>query len=186
MSVDRIFIKYFNFPRELEGAKLKAKVNYIVFLVFLFAIYMVTVDLHVSANGFDTTPPDITDVSQYPIAGNVHPEDNVKVNATVTDDLSGVKNVTLNYTNGNGTWIILEMLNLEGNIWNATIPKFPYDTNITYIISAEDNACNTISTESMGYTYQYSIITEFPSFLILPIFMITTLLVIIIRKRKDS
>jgi hypothetical protein len=145
---------------------------------------MVTADLHVSANGLDTTPPDITDVSQKPIASNVHPEDNVKVNATVTDDLSGVKNVTLHYTNGNGTWIILKMSNLEGNIWNATIPKFQYDTNITYFISAEDNACNTISTESMGYTYQYIVITEFPSFLILPIFMVTTLLAIIIGKRR--
>jgi len=93
----------------------------------------------------DTTPPNITDVSQIPLENNVLPEDEVKVNATVTDDLSGVKRVTLNYTNGNGTWFTINMTNPEGNIWNATIPTFPYGTNVTYVILAEDNVGNTVT-----------------------------------------
>ena len=59
--------------------------------------------------GVDTTPPNITDVVQIPSADNVSSEDAVKVNATVTDNFSGVKQVTLNYTNGNGTWITANM-----------------------------------------------------------------------------
>jgi len=41
--------------------------------------------------GLDTTPPNIISLSQTPPPDNVLPEDEVKVNATVTDDLSGVK-----------------------------------------------------------------------------------------------
>jgi len=135
----------------------------------------------------DTTHPNITDVSQTPPENNVLPTDEVKVNATVTDDLSGVKQVILNYTNGNGTWITAGMTNLEGNIWNATIPSFPYSTNVTYVIMAEDNANNTITTEEVfGYEYQYHVIPEFPSLIILPLFMIATFLAIIVYRRKHT
>jgi len=135
----------------------------------------------------DTTPPNITDVSQNPTENNVLPTDEVKVNATVTDDISGVKQVILNYTNGNGTWITASMTNLEGNIWNATIPSFPYSTNVTYVIMAEDNANNTITTEEVfGYEYQYHVIPEFPSLIILPLFMIATFLAIIVYRRKHT
>ena len=111
----------------------------------------------------DTTPPNITGVSQIPFEDNVLPEDEVKVNATVTDNLSRVKQVILNYTNGNGTWITVDMTNLEGNIWNATIPAFPYCTNVRYLVVAEDNANNTITTEEMEYEYQYHVIPESPT-----------------------
>jgi hypothetical protein len=133
----------------------------------------------------DTTPPNITDVSQTPTEDSVLPTDEVKVNATVTDDISGVKQVMLNYTNGNGTWITAGMTNLEGNIWNATIPAFPYCTNVTYVIMVEDNANNTITTEEVfGYEYQYHVVPEFPPLIILPLFMIATFVAIIICKRK--
>jgi len=131
----------------------------------------------------DTTPPNITEVSQTPLENNVLPEDEVEVNATVTDDLSGVKQVTLNYTNGNGTWIIVDMTNLEGNFWNATIPAFPYCTNVTYAIIAEDNANNTITTGEMGYEYKYHVIPELPSFIILPLFILFTLIAVALAKK---
>ena len=137
----------------------------------------------------DTTPPNIADVSQIPLPDNVLPEDEVKVNATVTDNVSEVKQVTLvyAYANSSGTWIrVIDMTNLEGNIWNAPIPAFPYCTNVTYTIIAEDNAGNTITTEEMEYDTQYHVIPEFPSFLILPLFMIATLLAVIIYKRKHT
>jgi hypothetical protein len=111
----------------------------------------------------DTTPPNITNIIQYPQPDNVLPKNEVKVNATVTDVLSTVKQVTLNYTNGNGTWITVNMANLGGNVWNATIPAFPYCTNVTYMVIAEDNASNTITTEEMGHEYQYHVIPEYPS-----------------------
>ena len=137
----------------------------------------------------DTTPPNITDVSQTPPKNNVQPEDEVKVNTTVTDDLSGVKRVTLNYAfaNVSGVWIkSIEMTKIEGNVWNATIPSFPYYTNVTYIITAEDNLGNQKTTEELGYEYKYQVIPEFPSFLILPLFMTPTLLVVIVYKRKHT
>lgn len=105
----------------------------------------------------DTTPPNIIDVSQIPLKDNVLSEHEVKVNATVTDDVSGVKQVILNYTIGNGTWFSKEMTNLEGNIYNATIPGFPNCTDVTYVIIAEDNANNTITTLAMGNEYQYHV-----------------------------
>jgi len=147
-------------------------------------VYVGSYDGKVYAFGPDTTPPNITDVSQFPFKNNVTPEDEVQVNATVTDDLSGVKQVTLNYTKGNGTWINVDMTNLEGNVWNATIPKFPYCNNVTYAIIAEDNANNTITTEEMGYEYKYHVIPEFPSFIIIPLFMIATALLFALCGRK--
>jgi hypothetical protein len=132
----------------------------------------------------DTTPPSIVDVSQVPSKTEVWSEDNVKVNATVTDNFSGVKKVTLKYTNSNGTWVTVEMAKIEGSVWNATIPPFPYNTNITYIITAEDSVNNTITSRQMGYTYQYSVVSEFSTLWLLPAFMMTALLLILFCKKK--
>ena len=135
----------------------------------------------------DVTPPSIENVSQTPPEENVLPDDEVKVNATITDIISGVKKVILNYTytNNTGTWSsIVNMTNLEGNIWNVTIPAFPYGTSVTYALIAEDNAGNAISSEELGYECQYQVIPEFPSIIILPIFMVATLIAIIICNKK--
>jgi hypothetical protein len=137
----------------------------------------------------DTTHPNITNVIQNPPKNNVLPEDEVKINATVTDNLSRVKQVTLiyAYSNSSGTWIrIINMANIEGNIWNATIPAFPYCTNVTYTIMAEDKAGNTITTIEMGYEYQYHVIPEFQTAIIMPLFMIATLLTVIVYRRKQE
>lgn len=133
----------------------------------------------------DNTPPVIENVYQQPPSESVYPDDKVVVYANVTDDLSGVKQVILNYTTNNGTWFSIEMTNLEENLYNATIPEFPYCTNVTYVIIAEDNTNHTITTVDMGYTYQYHVIPEFSSFLIMPLFMIATLLVVMVYKRKQ-
>ena len=130
----------------------------------------------------DTTPPNIMEVSQIPHASNVLPEDEVKVNVTVIDDLSGVKHMTLNCTTDNGTWFTHEMTNLEGNIWNCTIPRFPYCTNVTYVIIAEDSIGNRITTRA----HQYQIVPEFSLSFIYPLFMIATLVILIIYRRNPS
>ena len=137
-------------------------------------------------NIWDTTPPNIVNVTQQPTEDDVHPDDKVMVYANITDDQSGVKRVILNYTANNGTWTSREMTNLEGSIWNTTISECLYGTNVTYLIMAEDNANNSITTEGMGYKYHYLVIPEFPSFLVLPLFMIPTLLVVIFYRRKHS
>lgn len=134
----------------------------------------------------DTTHPNITDVSQSPLKGNVLPDDIVKVSSTVTDNLR-VKQVTLNYTDGNGTWIVTGMEKLEENIWNATISPFPYRTNITYTILAMDYANNTITTEELGYELVYQVIPEIPtSTLMTLLLLVTTIAAILLRKIKPS
>jgi len=135
----------------------------------------------------DITPPRIENVSQIPPEENVLPDDEVKVNATITDIIGRVKKVILNYTYtyNTGTWSsIVNMTNLEGNIWNATIPAFPYGTSVTYTIIAEDNAGNAISSEELGYKCQYQVIPEFPLTTILPLFMLTTLIATVLLKKK--
>jgi len=115
----------------------------------------------------DTTGPNITDVSQIPPGQIITQDDKVAINATITDHLSGVKQATLVYSyinSSGGPWIEdISMAPLAGDIWNATMPAYPQGTNITYAILAEDNAGNTITTQELGYYYQYSVIPEFPS-----------------------
>jgi len=131
----------------------------------------------------DTAPPSITDVTQLPVTVNGTLEDGTKVNATVTDSGSGVKRVSLNYTDGNGTWMIAEMAQL-GDIWNGTIPAFPHGANVTYTIIAEDKAGNTVTTEELyGHQNQYEVLPEFPSWIILPLFLTATLAVTIYKKK---
>jgi hypothetical protein len=133
----------------------------------------------------DTTPPLIENVRQEPANDAVYPEDDVMVYANVTDDLSGVKQVTLNYTytNSTGTWHGTAVMdNPEGDLYNGTIPKLPYCTNVTYIIIAEDYFNNTIISEEEGY--RYHVIPEFSPQIILPILATATLLAVLIRKRK--
>lgn len=135
--------------------------------------------------GVDTMPPSITDVSQIPNAENVYEEDIVKVNATVTDNFSGVKQVILNYTNGNGTWVTVNMTNISENIWNGTIPAFEYCIWVNYTIMAEDNVGHKITTvEVYGYQYQYHVIPEFPSILILLILSTAATLVTLLYRRQ--
>jgi hypothetical protein len=134
----------------------------------------------------DTIAPEMTSIAQIPLFDNVLPTDEVRVNATITDS-SGVRQVTLNYTwtNNAGTWNqTVTMTNVEGNVWNATILAFPYDTNVTYSIVAEDNAGNTVTSEELGYECQYQVIPEFSSFPVLMLFMIATVLALIVCQRK--
>jgi hypothetical protein len=131
----------------------------------------------------DTTPPDITNVSQYPPEDNVLPDDRVNVNATVTDNFS-VSTVILNYTTNNGTWFSVEMSPLEGNIWNATIPKFPYGTTVNYTIIAEDNVGNSITSEDLAYALQYHVIPEFASYIALLLLMTATPAAMALRRKK--
>jgi hypothetical protein len=132
----------------------------------------------------DTTPPEIADVSQYPTEDSVFPDDIVSVNATVTDNISGISRVVLNYTTNNGTWFDVEMSHLEGSIWNATIPGFPYCTTVNYTIIAEDTVGNSITSEDLAYTLQYHVIPEFASYIALLLLTTATLLAAALLRRK--
>jgi parallel beta-helix repeat protein len=136
----------------------------------------------------DTTPPSITRVQQNPPENEVLSDEIVVVSATVFDNASGVKSVNLNYTSANGSATIanvLSMTNVQGNIWNATIPGFPFGTNVTYTIIAEDNAGNTITTQEIGLNYQYEVMPEYSALFILPLLMVGSLLMMILAKRQN-
>ena len=150
-------------------------------------VYIASGDYKIYCFAFvDITPPNITGVSQAPPKNNVSSQDIVEVNATVTDDASGVKEVTLSYASNNGAWTNVTMSNLLENVWSASIPAFPYGTNVTYIIIAQDNAGNAITTLGTAYEHQYVVIPEFPTPTIaLPLFMIFTLLAVGFRRRKQ-
>ncbi len=132
----------------------------------------------------DTSPPDITDVYQLSF-GNNGTTGGVRVNATVNDALSGVEWVALNYTDGNGTWILGEMTNIEGDKWSGALLTFSHGTNITYTIIAEDMIGNTITTEELfGYLHQYEVLPEFPSWAPLLIMLSAVTVLAVIYKRN--
>jgi hypothetical protein len=131
----------------------------------------------------DITSPAISSVSQNPLASNVHAGDAPTVIVEVIDSLSGLKRVTLSYSADNAPWTNVTMTQLLGNFYNATIQTFAYNTNITYVITAEDNANNTITTQDLGYTFQYRVIPEFATTLILPLLMAVTLLAVVAYKK---
>ena len=137
----------------------------------------------------DTTAPNITSITQFPLVGSVMPEDEVNVNAAIIDFVSKVKQVMLNYTwtNGTKTWSnIVSMTNLGGDVWNATIPAFSYGTNVTYFIIAEDYAGNIINSVGMEFECEYQVIPEFPLLSFLVLFMVATLLALLVWRRKRS
>jgi parallel beta-helix repeat protein len=134
----------------------------------------------------DTTPPTISDIYQDPPSNDVLPGDTVRINVTVSDAVSGVKQVILSYSANNGTWFSVNATSLGQNIFNAAIPPFPSGTNVTYAVTAVDNVNNTISTLQMGYEYQYHVVPELPIMLTLFALMASTLFAAIIFKRTRT
>lgn len=135
----------------------------------------------------DTTPPNITQIVQNPEESEVLPNETVTISVIVIDNTSGLKSVNLNYTCTNGSATVatvLSMTNVQGNMWNATIPHFPYGTNVTYTITAEDNAGNTNSTQGIGQNHQYEVMPEYSALFILPLLMISSLLMMMFTKRR--
>jgi glucose/arabinose dehydrogenase len=132
----------------------------------------------------DITPPTIGNIVQQPPENSVHPEETVRIEVNVSDDQSGVKSVALNYTQNESVWFILNMTNLEAGLFNATIPAMPYNTNVTYIIIAQDNANNVITTQELGREYRYVVIPEFSSSLSVILLLIASLSAVMAHRRK--
>ena len=137
----------------------------------------------------DKTPPKIGTQSRIP-EGNVQLNQIVKVVVNVTDSTSGVESVRLAYfINENTTGIEIPMT------FNSTTGLFvssfgisgqSANTLIRYAITAYDNAGNLEVEDNVEQYYVYTIIPEFPSFPILSLFMIATLLAVILYRRRQS
>jgi hypothetical protein len=133
----------------------------------------------------DNSPPNIGDPSRTP-AGDVLPGHAVTVSVNVTDAESDVKKVTLNYTINNGTsWKEVEMqLFLDSYV--AEIPGQEAETWVKFNITAEDKAGNSATRDGAGVHFVYYVVPEFPTALIMPLFMIAALVAVILGKTAWS
>jgi len=132
----------------------------------------------------DNTKPSISDVSQEPEIPD-HGE-TVTITVVVTDGESGVRNVTISYRMNSGSWINVPMSRLTGDTWEGEILGLPARTNVTYKIIAYDNAENFEVDDNAGQYYVYMVIPEFPAAIVLPLFIIVTLVAVALGKRKRT
>jgi len=125
-------------------------------------------------------------VYQSPPTGHVNSTNTVQVFAHVTDDLSGVRQVVLDYTVDGSTRYSVVMSNSKDNNYNATIPAFVHGTHVTYVLVAEDFASNSITTRSMEYEYDDDLIPRLPISFLLPVFVIAILLSVVVYARAKK
>ena len=132
-------------------------------------------------------PPEIGDPTQEPPRETVTAYQNVTVTVNVTDLGTGVYNVTLWYSINNGTtWTPLNMTEISTNKYQATIPGYENCTSITYKIAAYDNNGNSAINDKYGYYFDYHVIPESPSLIVLSLLMIATLLAVITYRRRTK
>ena len=135
-------------------------------------------------------PPDVLLVKtdhEIPIIWNVTRTPSSPIeNSTYTNfikanvyDVSGIKEVTLSYLVDDGSWNNHTMTNIEGNVYSAEIEAYPKGTDVFWTIIAENN----IGKSSRIGNEFYRVIPEFPSWIILPLFLTGTLIITIYRKR---
>ncbi len=133
----------------------------------------------------DTNPPNITTPSHVPQA-DVEPNQEVVVSVNITDEISEVDTVILSYTTDNGTsWSNVTMIyNPNTELYKVLIPGQPSETLVKYEIIVYDEAGNFDVNDNAGQYYVYTVIPEFPSTMILLLFMIATLMAVVLMKYK--
>jgi len=110
----------------------------------------------------------------------VQPNQEVRVTVNVTDFESGVKNVTLFYTIDNGsTWENRTMsLDQSTSLYEGAIPGQEVGTFVKFKIVAYDGVGNNATLDGGKLYCTYQVVSEFPSFLFISLFMIVTLLLV--------
>ena len=99
----------------------------------------------------ETLPPVIADIIRKP--NSPTPDDEVKINASVTDSESGVKEVNLLYSiDGGVNWIKVTMSQVEDSVCTGIIPRQDQGTNVQYHAQAFDNAGNRKDSSMYSYT----------------------------------
>jgi hypothetical protein len=132
----------------------------------------------------DETPPEIANIVQYPLPYNVRDGETVRINVTVTDE-SGVKSVLLSCIRSDSSvWSNTSMNEIGTNLYSGTIAGCPKGTTVTYLIEAQDDLGNSISTTALGYTLTYTVIPEFASITLVLLFMAVVSLVVIGYRKK--
>jgi parallel beta-helix repeat protein len=142
-------------------------------------------DRYPFANLYDDTPPTIEIPSRIP-SGDVLPDQEVTIAVNVTDNLTGVKNVTLYYTIDDGlNWNSTEMLkNPTTGLYEAIIPGQEYGKTVRFKIEAFDYAGNKQTRDGVETYCIYQVVPEFQLPTILLAFMIATLLIVRLFRKK--
>jgi hypothetical protein len=103
---------------------------------------------------------------------------NAVINATVYD-VNGLEEVILSYMVDDGYWNNVTMTNTEGNVYSEEIEAYPRGTDVSWTIFAENN----IGKTSRINFASYSVVPEFPSWMILPLFLVASIAVIVWKKK---
>ncbi len=130
----------------------------------------------------DTTEPDIDTPTISPTIPDEN--DTVTVSVNVTDPEpypSGVKNVTLSYTN-NTVWYNVSMT-LTAGLWTGDIPGYLNGTDVSYMITAYDNAENMAVNDNGGEYFGYTVIPEFSPLMLVTLLAIMAMVAVVFRKR---
>jgi hypothetical protein len=132
-------------------------------------------------------PPTISSITQVPDVNSVNYSEAVAVSANVTDNSgTGIANATIVYSND--TWATNSTaamtLNSTDGLYYGTIPGYPYNTTINYVIDAYDNSGG-FSESMVNTTYgTYTVLPEYAalSFLLIIIAMLAVAIVIARKK----
>ena len=103
----------------------------------------------------EKTPPVIVSVLRQPKKPSYN--ETVTVLASVTDIVSGVKEVILSYSGGT-TWKN-ETMTLKEGLYTATVPAFPFNITVNYRVYASDNVGNWAAPSSV---YSYVVADPYP------------------------
>lgn len=132
----------------------------------------------------DSVEPTISNLFQEPTSPDA--SEKVTVSVDVTDEQSGVRNVTISYRMNGGPWNNVSMSMVTGDTWEGQIPELPEGTEVQYMIIAYDNAENPAVDDNGGNYYVYAVVPEFPAVIFLLLFIILTMVTVILKKRKKE
>lgn len=162
----RIIVEYADFEFKLSLYKSLSELSEVTKslstkITVEYADYVFISDVHMKPIIIDRYPPIIKNVRQEPPIDSVYSCDDVLICADIIDGLSGVKYVSLKYIVNGEIQLKKEMINIGGATYAATISRLPSGSNVTYVVVAEDNAGNIITTKDLGYEYHYIILPIF-------------------------
>jgi len=154
--------------------------------------YFLDVDLaHIATTDFDGTysftyvapvPLAIPSVTQVPGKSSVGDGESVDVSANVTGGVGGVANVTLSYSTDNSVFTNATMTFEDTTgLWDGTIPGYIGGTTVYYKIIAYDGAGNSVTSDTGQWNYV--VIPEFTSMLIIVMLMAMGGAVLLARKK---
>ena len=134
----------------------------------------------------DRTNPIIWNQMRTP-SDNVTANQTVTISANVTDLLSGVRSVRVEYnvTNSPLTLDFPMTLNSTTGLYEYQIPGQPAGAVVKYKITAYDNAGNVATDDNAGQYYAYAVtVPEFSSLLAFPLLMLATLIAAIAYRKS--